>query len=103
MTGVCRPGYVWIAMEGDGEGSVSDQTERLFCSLQGVFIPHLWKGSHLPFLSLPGALDQSGCGWSNVVLAYLYLSNMADYSLVNAVYIQYFPSQPPARYAPPTA
>lgn len=77
--GVARGGSLWLSWDGDGGvASVSDQTRQLLSDVEVQLTSH-------------------GCSWSHVVLVYLYLSSMADYPTVNAVYSRYFPSQPPAR------
>ncbi len=43
-------------------------------------------------------LRGSGCGWSDVVLIYLWLSDMSHYAQVNKLFLQHFPLNPPARY-----
>lgn len=43
-------------------------------------------------------LEGKGRNWQDVVLVYLYLSDMAQYAAINAVYAQYFTVKPPARY-----
>ena len=76
---VKKGGFMWLTWDGDRElVSVPDQTQQLFSEV-GV------------------QLTSHGFRWSHVVLVYLYLSRMADYPSVNAVYFRYFPSQPPAR------
>lgn len=70
---------MWLSWDGDGElSSVSEQTNRLFSQLEV-------------------RLTTSGFTWSHVVLVYLYLSSMSDYSTVNSIYSNYFLSEPPAR------
>ena len=70
---------MWLSWDGDGElDTVSDQTRQLFSQLEVQLATH-------------------GFTWSHVALVYLYLSRMADYPSINAIYARYFPSQPPAR------
>lgn len=70
---------MWLSWEGDGElHSVSEQTGHLFSELEAKLTAHHYS-------------------WSHVALVYLYLSSMADYPTVNAIYSTHFPSQPPAR------
>ncbi len=99
---------MWIMLEGEGEDAVAEQTKQLFSRLQGS--DHFFRLSlSVKLLPPSGHLDKCGCGWSDVVLLYLYLSDMADYSHINAIYLQHFPTRPPARYSfplpplPPTA
>ncbi len=44
-------------------------------------------------------LAAAGCGMSDVVKVTIYIKNMADFSAVNEVYGDYFPSDHPARAA----
>ena len=70
---------MWVTWDGDRSlDSVSDQSKQLFSRLETRLAGH-------------------GFCWSHVALVYLYLSDMANYPSVNAVYSSYFPSQPPAR------
>lgn len=49
--------------------------------------------------NLGALLEASGLGWGSVVRATLYLTDMADFAKVNAVYAKRFPNNPPARVA----
>ena len=42
-------------------------------------------------------LEAVGLGFSDVVKATVYLRDFADFAAFNAVYREYFPSEPPAR------
>lgn len=44
-------------------------------------------------------LEGEGRGWQDVVLVYLYLSDMAHYAAINALYGRHFTVRPPARYS----
>jgi 2-iminobutanoate/2-iminopropanoate deaminase len=59
-------------------GSIEDQAHRVMTNLSAV-------------------LDAAGTSFSRVVKATIYLTNLSDFSAVNAVYGSYFPSDPPAR------
>ena len=42
-------------------------------------------------------ITSAGCAMSDIVKATIYLKNMSDFSAVNEVYGNYFPTDPPAR------
>lgn len=42
-------------------------------------------------------LAAAGCGMEHVVRTTIYLTNMADFTVMNEVYGTYFPTDPPAR------
>lgn len=65
-------------MARDGDPTAPDQAQHLFEAI----------GSDL---------SREGRGWKDVVLVYLYLSDMAQYSAVNEIYASYFTVNPPAR------
>ncbi len=44
-------------------------------------------------------LQEMGLGFEDVVMGNVYLADIADYSAMNEVYAEYFPSNPPARVA----
>ncbi len=72
-------GGVVVVWNGDASfQTVQNQTEQLFeCVGAG--------------------LEKLGCSWCQVVLVYLYLDDMANYTVVNQVYVKYFTVNPPAR------
>lgn len=43
-------------------------------------------------------LDQAGGSLSDIAYNHICLRNLDDYSAMNAIYAQYFPVDPPARY-----
>lgn len=59
-------------------GDISAQTERVMTNLGAV-------------------LKASGGEFRNVVRTTIYLTNLADFQIVNEVYGRWFPSNPPAR------
>ena len=59
-------------------GDISAQTERVMSNLGAV-------------------LKASGGEFRNVVRTTIYLTNLADFQIVNEVYGRWFPSNPPAR------
>ena len=72
-------GNAWLAWNADPSvPTVEEQTEALFRDIGAV-------------------LRSQGHTWCDVVLVYLYLADMADYKLVNAVYGRHFSRNPPAR------
>lgn len=48
--------------------------------------------------NLQNRLQGCGLGWDNVVMIQVYVSNMADFALVNQVYKSFFDINPPPRY-----
>lgn len=42
-------------------------------------------------------LEAAGCGMGDVVRTNVYLSDMNNFAEMNAIYQEYFPSEPPAR------
>ena len=49
------------------------------------------------FENIRGVLEFAGSSFDRVVKCTVFLSNIADYSAMNAVYATYFPKDPPAR------
>ncbi len=47
--------------------------------------------------NLGAVLAAAGMGYADVVKTTVFLSDMADFTAVNAVYAEYFPNDPPAR------
>ena len=60
------------------EGSIDAQTERVLENLRAV-------------------LGAAGVTFGDVVKTTIYLTNLADFAAVNAIYAKIFPSAPPAR------
>jgi 2-iminobutanoate/2-iminopropanoate deaminase len=59
-------------------GSIEEQTRRVLENLQAV-------------------LAAAGSDLNKVMKTTIYLADMADFAAVNAVYAEYFPTEPPAR------
>lgn len=59
-------------------GSIADETRRVFGNLKAI-------------------LEAAGATFDNVVKTTVYLSDMADFSAMNAVYATYFSDPAPAR------
>lgn len=59
-------------------GSIADETRRVFDNLKAI-------------------LEAAGATFDNVVKTTVYLSDMADFSAMNAVYATYFSDPAPAR------
>jgi enamine deaminase RidA (YjgF/YER057c/UK114 family) len=73
------PHCSWVAKDSDPTHlSVGDQTLAL---LEAVGLE----------------LERKGCGWKDVTLVYLYLSDMGHYPAVNEMYTKCFAAEPPAR------
>ncbi len=49
--------------------------------------------------NIQAVLEAANCSFDNVVKATIYMANMNDYAIVNEVYGEYFPENPPARAA----
>lgn len=47
--------------------------------------------------NLQAVLEQAGAGLSTVVKTTVFLKSMADFAQMNAIYAEYFSSNPPAR------
>jgi aminoacrylate peracid reductase len=47
---------------------------------------------------IKSVLEAAGGTMNDVVFNAIFLKDMADYAAMNAVYREYFPEQPPARY-----
>jgi 2-iminobutanoate/2-iminopropanoate deaminase len=47
--------------------------------------------------NIKGVLTQAGYGFGDVVKTTIFLTDMADFAAVNAIYGKYFPENPPAR------
>ncbi|HEX5241501.1 MAG TPA: RidA family protein [Candidatus Limnocylindrales bacterium] len=60
------------------EGGVEGQAERVLRNLTAV-------------------LDAAGCAWDDVVKTTVFLSDIGDFQVVNAVYGRFMPDPPPAR------
>lgn len=60
------------------EGGIEEQTEQVFRNLAAV-------------------LDAAGLDFSNVVKATVFLTDLKDFGVVNGIYAQKFPQNPPAR------
>lgn len=48
--------------------------------------------------SIKSVLEAAGASMADIVFNQLFIKNLDDYAAVNAVYREYFPSDPPARY-----
>jgi len=60
------------------EGGIEEQTEQVFRNLAAV-------------------LDAAGLDFSDVVKATVFLTDLKDFAVVNGIYAQKFPQNPPAR------
>ena len=72
-----------LAMDGSGQtvgaGDAASQTRQVLDNIRSV-------------------LEAAGCTMQDVVLNTIFLKDMGDYAAMNAVYREYFPGEPPARY-----
>ncbi len=48
--------------------------------------------------SIKSVVEAGGGTMKNVVFNHIFLKDLADYAAMNAVYKEYFPENPPARY-----
>lgn len=72
-------GQVGLTPEGKFAGSdIESQTERVLQNLKGI-------------------LEDSGSSMDNVIKATVYLTDMNEFSAMNAIYEKYFGKNPPAR------
>ena len=53
--------------------------------------------THQVMKNLEAILKAGGCTFENVVKCSIFLQNMADFAIVNQIYGQFFPHNPPAR------
>ena len=60
------------------EGGIEPETERVLANLTAV-------------------LDAAGCGWGDVVKSTVFLTDMADFAAMNAIYARYVSEPQPAR------
>ena len=73
-------------------------------ALPGVDPPTLVEGGIQPearmaMANLGAVLQEAQAGWEDVVKCTVFLADMSDYAAFNEVYLEYFPSDPPARSA----
>jgi 2-iminobutanoate/2-iminopropanoate deaminase len=47
--------------------------------------------------NIAGVLKAAGCGFDNVVRTTIFLTDLANFAAVNAIYTKYFTGTPPAR------
>lgn len=84
---------------------VGDGKRMVFCSGQialdpatGVLIEgDVAAQTRLVLENLGAVLAAAGAGFANVVKTTVFLADMADFPVVNAVYAEWFPHEPPAR------
>jgi 2-iminobutanoate/2-iminopropanoate deaminase len=73
-------------------------------ALPGVSPPELVEGGIEPetrqtMENIVATLDAAGATLADIVKCTVFLADMADYDGMNQVYLEYFPSDPPARSA----
>lgn len=72
-----------LAMDADGKtigvGDATAQTRAVLESIKSV-------------------VEAAGGTMADIAFNHIFLKDLADYAKMNAVYKEYFPSQPPARY-----
>ena len=62
-----------------GVGDVAAQTRHVLLAIQAV-------------------IEAAGGTMADIAMNSIFLKDLADYAAVNAVYAEFFPSEPPARY-----
>ena len=73
-------------------------------ALPGVNPPQLVEGgvvpeTHQTIENIIAVLDAAGATLLDLIKCTVFLADISDYAAVNEVYVQYFPSDPPARSA----
>jgi len=73
-------------------------------ALPGVTPPQLVAGgieaeTHQTMENIIATLDAAGATLEDLVKCTVFLADIDDYTAMNSVYVQYFPSDPPARSA----
>ena len=53
--------------------------------------------AHRVFQNLKAVLASAGCTFENVVKTVVFLTDLADFAVVNEIYAAYFPAPCPAR------
>ena len=78
--------------------------DMLFCSGQlgldpatGELVDGVEAQCERALKNLQSVLDAAGLGFDDVVKTTIFLSDMADFAAVNAVYTKFMPDPPPAR------
>ena len=81
-------------------------SDILFWSAKSGFIPGVNGGIYAGTVeaqlrqtmrNLLDGLEEAGMTFSNVVAANVYLDNLDEFTKMNGIYAEYFPSTPPAR------
>ncbi len=73
-------------------------------ALPGVNPPTLAEGgiepeARMAMANLGAVLEAADASWEDVVKCTVFLADMSDYAAFNQVYLEFFPSDPPARSA----
>ena len=80
--------------------------DTLFCSAKSGFIPGVNGGIFAGTVetqlrqtmrNLLDGLEEAGMTFANVVASNVYLDNLDEFTQMNRVYAEYFPSAPPSR------
>lgn len=84
------------------QGITTDQL--VFCSGQlgldpqtGDLVEGVEAQAERALKNLGAVLDAAGCTWDDVVKTTVFLADIADFPVVNAVYARFMPDPPPAR------
>ncbi|MGL1887509.1 MAG: RidA family protein [Reichenbachiella sp.] len=73
-----------------GQIAIDPTTEELITS-------SIEEETHQAMKNMGAVLKEAGMDYSNVVKCSIFISNMGDFTKINAVYGEYFTSNPPAR------
>lgn len=84
---------------------VGDGKRMVFCSGQIALDPHsgqivegdVGAQTRQVLANLGAVLEAAGGGFGHVVKTTIFLADMADFAVVNAIYAERFPHDPPAR------
>jgi 2-iminobutanoate/2-iminopropanoate deaminase len=73
-----------------GQGAIDPATGEF---LQGS----IEEETHRTLRNIGAILDAAGVGYADVVKTTVFLTDLADFGAMNAIYATYFPDPPPAR------
>ena len=79
--------------------------EMLFCSGQIPLVPEtglmveggIEEQARQMFANIKAVLQAAGADFGNVVKTTVFMTDLKDFAVFNAIYAEYFPENPPAR------
>ena len=82
-----------------------DCGEFVFCSGQIPLVPEtgllveggIEEQARQMFANIKAVLNAAGLDFANVVKTTVFMTDLAQFSALNGIYVQYFPENPPAR------